>query len=90
MAPVSTTEHALTPDDTKVFNAIDAQFQLDDACLHQITEEFLYDIQGGLSTYGRSMAMMYVQAYFHPSIHAHLRFHRPTFVTGVPNGTETG
>lgn len=90
MAPVSTTEHALTPDDRKVFHAIDAQFQLDDACLHQIAEEFLYDIQGGLSTYGRSMAMMYVQSCLHPLTHAHRRFHSPTFVTGVPNGKETG
>lgn len=56
----------------KIFDDIEAQFQLGQDALIKITEQFLEDFRLGLSEYNQPMAMI------------------PTFVTGVPDGSETG
>ncbi|EKM80237.1 hypothetical protein AGABI1DRAFT_57808 [Agaricus bisporus var. burnettii JB137-S8] len=55
-----------------VYEQINAQFQLSNAQLVDLTRTFLQEFKLGLENYGHDMAMI------------------PTFVTGVPNGTEKG
>ncbi|KAF9452017.1 hexokinase [Macrolepiota fuliginosa MF-IS2] len=56
----------------ELYDTIDAQFQLSNAQLVDLTKTFLDEFKQGLEGYGHAMAMI------------------PTFVTGVPNGTEKG
>ncbi|KAF5364079.1 hypothetical protein D9756_000575 [Leucocoprinus leucothites] len=55
-----------------LYEHIDAQFQLSDQQLVELTKTFLHEFKLGLEDYGHAMAMI------------------PTFVTGVPDGTEKG
>lgn len=70
-----------------VLDDIDCQFRLEADTLTDIVKVFLDEFRAGLSNYGHPMAMMCV---YWLSTASSFDFCRPTFVTGVPNGTETG
>jgi hypothetical protein len=91
---------SIMPVTTAIYNAhtdkisslladIEQQFTLDEDVLISITLHFHKLFNLGLSEYGHPMAMMYVYTLriLVLSIHVDLS---PTFVTGVPDGTETG
>jgi hypothetical protein len=71
---------------------IEEQFSLDEHALISITSHFHKLFNLGLSEYGHPMAMMYVftrnLAPCAPLTSSSTG--SPTFVTGVPDGTETG
>ncbi|KIM45917.1 hypothetical protein M413DRAFT_7969 [Hebeloma cylindrosporum] len=58
-----------------VFDLLDRQFSLDENVLVELTKTFLEEFKTGLGSYNHPMAMMTFS---------------PSFVTGVPDGTETG
>lgn len=89
MAPLSTPSGSSKDSATRVFDDIEATFHLDNDALHTITKQFLEDFRLGLSEYNHPMAMMYVFARIEYTIMS-LCACSPTFVTGVPNGSETG
>lgn len=68
MAPLAAVAHSDREDGREIFDQIDAQFQLDDARLASITQEFLADMHVGLSKYNHPMAMMYVQTRTRPCL----------------------
>ena len=83
---------------TAIYNAhlntvladIEKQFSLDQDTLISITSHFHKLFNLGLTEYGHSMAMMYASSRS-PAPCASLTANlSPTFVTGVPDGTETG
>jgi hexokinase len=47
-----------------LYEHIDAQFQLSDNQLVELTKTFLHEFKLGLEGYGRAMAMMYVARSF--------------------------
>jgi len=76
---------------SSVLADIEQQFNLDGDALISITSHFHKLFNIGLSEYGHPMAMMYVSI---PPVRIScfpftLNL-SPTFVTGVPDGTETG
>jgi hexokinase len=85
MAPIS----ALTYDNAQhIFDDIDRHFQLNQETLVELSNAFLDEFRAGLGNYNHPMAMMYVLS---STIFTHSdRISSPTFVTGVPDGTETG
>lgn len=58
MAPLSVVSGSSKGLQSRVFDDIEAQFQLEDDVLHSITTKFLEDFGSGLSEYGHPMAMM--------------------------------
>ena len=89
MVPTS----ALVVDDVqRVFDDIERQFELDTHSLVALTNAFLDELSRGLANYGQPMAMMCV--HFIPiTCTAHnvvMVLRSPTFVTGVPDGSEKG
>jgi len=74
-----------------VLSDIEEQFTLDEQALISITSHFHKLFNLGLSEYGHPMAMMYVFMQPRPCVPLTSRSTgSPTFVTGVPDGTETG
>ena len=69
---------------------IEEQFTLDEHALISITSHFHKLFNLGLSEYGHPMAMMYVFAQPTRAPLTSNSTDSPTFVTGVPDGTETG
>ena len=89
MAPTSALLGS-TDDSTKqILNGIESQFQLSNDGLIEIVQKFLHDFTLGLGEYNHPMAMMYVFSRIEYTIMSSLAC-SPTFVTGVPNGSETG
>lgn len=68
---------------------IEQQFTLDGDVLISITSHFHKLFNLGLSEYGHPMAMMYVSTLRIVCLPL-MSYPSPTFVTGVPDGTETG
>lgn len=80
---------AASPDVARrVLDDIEDQFHLDQDDLIAITTRFLEEIHSGLLEYNHPMAMMCVC--FSPPTSVANDCNSPTFVTGVPDGTETG
>ncbi len=83
--------YGATPEAARgVLEQIEQQFRLSNADLMRITSQFLKDFELGLSEYNHPMAMMYVPCYLPCYNYSHVPLSSPTFVTGVPDGTETG
>lgn len=92
--PITTTIYnAYSHKINSLLSDIEEQFTLDEHALISITSHFHKLFNLGLSEYGHPMAMMYVFTQHSALCPSHLKFHRycsPTFVTGVPDGTEMG
>ena len=73
-----------------VFDDIENMFRLTKEDLVQITTHFLKDFELGLSEYNHPMAMMYAPLQIALGCYSSLALASPTFVTGVPNGSEVG
>jgi hexokinase len=87
MAPSPRTR---TVDRQAILDDLQAQFILSKDELLQLTSAFLDEIRRGLNNYGHPMAMMYAFSLIITSLRHADHASRPTFVTGVPDGTETG
>lgn len=72
----------------ELYDHIDAQFRVSNTQLVDLTKTFLHEFKLGLEDYGHAMAMMYAIDPFNQASYSCRS--RPTFVTGVPNGTEKG
>ena len=72
----------------EVFDIIEDQFTLQPDLLVELTKAFLDEVKIGLTNYNQAMAMMY--AFISSRRCYPWLVYSPTFVTGVPNGTETG
>lgn len=72
----------------EVFDIIEDQFTLQPDSLVELTKAFLDEVKIGLANYNQAMAMMCAFIFRDNAILD--LFFSPTFVTGVPNGTETG
>lgn len=75
-------------DPQTVLDDIGAQFHLGSETLGGIAEAFIEEYRQGLAAYGKPMAMMCVVVFAYDQPTKHVA--SPTFVTGVPDGTETG
>ncbi|KAH9942994.1 hexokinase [Epithele typhae] len=73
-----------------VFDDIENMFLLTKDDLMNITSHFLKDFALGLGEYNHPMAMMRVSLQIFLSIPVLCVLYSPTFVTGVPNGSEVG
>ena len=88
---VSTSALIVGDDVQRVFDDIERQFQLDTPALVALTNAFLDEIARGLADYGQPMAMMCVlSSSFPPDFLQIFTTCRPTFVSGVPDGSEKG
>ena len=77
-------------DPQNVLDDIDRSFQLTQEALVELAKSFLHEFALGLENYGQPMAMMSVVFLKFSSRSLTVDYSSPTFVTGVPNGTETG
>ena len=77
-------------DAQRIFDDIDHQFQLTPDTLIDLAKAFLDEFKVGLGNYNHPMALMSVTT--SPCLHFLILqgSNSPTFVTGVPDGTETG
>lgn len=91
--------HHVLPDATRrILNEIEQQFYLSEERLLAITRQFVEDFSLGLGEYNKAMAMMCVSSDLSPPVEMNcaqrpmlnLPYDSPTFVTGVPDGTEKG
>lgn len=76
-------------DAQSVLDTIGRQLTIADEQLIEITKTFVDEFHLGLNSYGKDMAMMCVLSCIYTQPGSQVRS-RPTFVTGVPNGTEKG
>jgi hypothetical protein len=77
----------------QILDDIEAQFHIDDDTLKEIVSQFLKEFETGLGEYNYPMAMMCVMHRgWKSSISVLLLIYlcSPSFISGVPNGTETG
>ena len=77
-------------DAQSVLDAIERQFTITDENLIEITKGFIDEFELGLNNYGKDMAMMRVFFPRQYPLKVLTEFYSPTFVTGVPDGTEKG
>ena len=82
------TSALFSQDSYSLLEHIDKQFYLDPDALINLANAFLQEARLGLANYGRPMAMMFVLLSSFSC--TSLTILSPSFVTGVPDGTETG